>query len=98
VKPAAPAAPAARADSTVFGVGVASYLDKDRAERELARITQLAQLEGRVIPYTDSGSMMFRVVVGSYPTNGAAEHAASELMARYGFSEARPLLVARIKR
>jgi hypothetical protein len=90
-----PATPAARPDTLVYGIGVASYLDRDRALQELNRLTALSQLPGQIVPFNSSGTTMFRVVLGRYASNGSATRAASDFVAKYGVSEAQPLLLSR---
>jgi cell division septation protein DedD len=94
-KPATPITPAARPDTLVYGIGVASYLDQDRATQELTRLTALSSLPGQVVPFNSSGTTMFRVVLGRYASNGSANRAASDFVAKYGVSEAQPLLLSR---
>jgi type II secretory pathway predicted ATPase ExeA len=93
--PPAAARPSARPDTLVFGIGVASYLDRDRATQELDRMTALSGLPGQVVPYNSSGTTMFRVVVGQYASHASATSAASDFVAKYGVSEAQPLLLSR---
>jgi cell division protein FtsN len=88
---------AARTDSLVFCVGVSSFIERTQAEVERDRVAVLTGLPGRVVPYRDGANTMYRVVVGTYPSNGAAEKAATSLMAQYGLAEAQPLLLDRIK-
>ncbi len=89
------AATAARPDTLVFGIGVASYLDQDRAGQELARLSVLSGLRGRVVAFNNGGTTMFRVVLGHYPSNASAMRAASDFVAKYGVNEAQPLLLSR---
>ncbi len=95
---ATPPAAAAYPDSLVYGLSVASYLDRDRAELERQRLAKASGLPAAVLPYRDAGSTKFRVVIGRYPSNAAAENAALALMESLGVDEARPLLLPRAKR
>jgi hypothetical protein len=87
-KPAAAPASAPRTDGPVFGVGIAHYLDQDRAKLERDHYAGATNLPAIVVPYQDGGATLYRVVLGKYPTNAAAERAATNLMAHYGVPEA----------
>ncbi len=87
-KPAPGPATAPRTDGPVFGVGIAHYLDQDRANLERDRYAGETKLPAIVVPYKDGGATLYRVVLGKYPTNAAAERAATNLMAHYGVPEA----------
>jgi hypothetical protein len=95
-KPVASAKPATAAgDSVIYGLGVASYLDRDRAEQERARLAAASGLPSSVVPFSEDGTAKFRVVIGHYPSNNAAENAALALMEKLGINEARPLVLSR---
>ena len=70
-----PAAEAKSTDTTpdsgtFFGIGVASYLDIDKAREEKDKFVQSTTLPGDVVPYEDDGSTMYRVVLGKWATAG----------------------------
>ena len=67
---------------TYFGIGVSSYLEVDRAREEKDRLVGATSLPGLVMPYTDEGSTMYRVVLGKWATAGDAERASNALMER----------------
>jgi type II secretory pathway predicted ATPase ExeA len=93
-KPAAAKAAEPESD-TVFGIGVASYLDIDRAREEKDRFAQATTLPSVVVPYNDEGSTMYRVVLGRWATAGDAERAANALMEKGAITEARVLAIPR---
>ena len=74
--------------STYFGLSVASYLDIDRAREEKDKFVQSTTLPGIVMPYTDEGSTMYRIVLGRWASAGDAERASNALMERGLISEA----------
>lgn len=82
-------------DTLVFGIGVGSYLDRDRARAERDLLSARSGLPGQVIAFKSSGTTMFRIVLGRYPSNAAATRAASEFVETYGVDEAQPLLLSR---
>jgi len=73
---------------TFFGIGVASYLDIDKAREEKDKFVQSTTLPGDVVPYEDDGSTMYRVVLGKWATAGDAERASTALMERGLITEA----------
>ena len=77
------------ANESHFGVGVAAYLDADRARVEKDRLSRDTTLPGQVVPFRDGGTTMYRVVVGRWSTSGDAEKAANALMERGLINEAR---------
>lgn len=85
--------PAVAADADAgaahYGVGVAAYLDADRARVEKDRLSRDTTLPGQVMPFKDGGTTMYRVVVGRWATSGDAEKAANALMERGLINEAR---------
>jgi cell division septation protein DedD len=95
-KPATAAA-TAKPDTVVFGISVAAYLDRDRAVQERDKLATSTGLAGVVLPFNNAGTTMYRVVLGHYPSNGAATRAASDFVAKYGVNEAQPVLVSRSK-
>jgi len=78
---------------TYFGIGVASYLDMDRAREEKDKFVQSTTLPGEVVPYADEGTTMYRVVLGKWATAGDAERASNALMERGLISEAHVVTV-----
>jgi len=78
---------------TYFGIGVASYLDMDRAREEKDKFVQSTTLPGEVVPYMDEGSTMYRVVLGKWATAGDAERASNALMERGLITEAHVVTV-----
>jgi type II secretory pathway predicted ATPase ExeA len=73
---------------TFFGIGVASYIDIDKAREEKDKFVQSTSLPGDVVPYDDEGSTMYRVVLGKWATAGDAERASTALMDRGLITEA----------
>ena len=90
-----PANKSAGPDTLVFGISVGSYLDRDRARAERDLLSARTGLPGQVIPFSSSGTTMFRIVLGRYPSNAAATRAASEFVETYGVDEAQPVLISR---
>ncbi|MBK7368630.1 MAG: SPOR domain-containing protein [Candidatus Eisenbacteria bacterium] len=86
------AAPAA-APSSVFGIGVAAFLDRDRAEAERARLSGATGLEANIYPFRDGTTTMYRLVLGRFTSNAAAERKANELMQKDLVREARVMVV-----
>ena len=84
-----PADSSATSDAIHYGVGVASFLDADRARIEKDRLTRDTTLPGLVLPYHDAGTTMYRVVLGRWPATADAEQAANALMERGLINEAR---------
>jgi type II secretory pathway predicted ATPase ExeA len=81
--------------NTNFGIGVASYLDIDRAREEKDKFVQATTLPGVVIPFSEDGSTMYRVVLGRWATSGDAERASNALMERGLITEARVVMIPR---
>ena len=73
----------AAASSTHFGLGVAAYLDADRAREEKERLARDTGLPGMVLPYRDEGTTMYRVVLGRWSKTADAEKAANSLNGKY---------------
>lgn len=93
--PPAEPAPAASVSerATHFGVGVASFLDADRARGEKDRLSRDTTLPGMVMPFRDAGTTMYRVVLGRWGTAADAEKAANALMERGLINEARVVTI-----
>jgi len=83
----------AAASSTHFGLGVAAYLDADRAREEKERLARDTGLPGMVLPYRDEGTTMYRVVLGRWSKTADAEKAANSLMEQGLINEARVVTV-----
>jgi hypothetical protein len=81
--------------NTNFGIGVASYLDIDRAREEKDKFVQSTTLPAVVVPFAEDGSTMYRVVLGRWATSGDAERAANALMERGLITEARVVMIPR---
>ncbi len=81
----------------MYGLGVAAYLDRDRAEEKRAELAARGGLPATIVPFDDGGTTRYRIIVGRYPSNAAAENAALGVMTKLGVSEARPLLLSRGK-
>ncbi len=98
-KPAQSARPRAAATTQPlvrrFGISVGTYLDRSRAEAELARVTGASGLSGRLAPVPQNGVTMYAVMIGEFATRGAAVRQASDLIARGLVDEAR--IVARTR-
>lgn len=90
--PAAAATPTA-APSSVFGIGVAAFLDRDRAEAERTRLAGATGLEANIYPFRDGTTTMYRLVLGRFTSNAAAERKANDLMQRDLVREARVMVV-----
>jgi len=73
---------------TYYGLGVASYLDIDKAREEKDKFVQSTTLPGMVVPYDDEGTTMYRVVLGKWANTADAERASSALMDRGLITEA----------
>ena len=81
--------------ATLFGIGVVSYLDGDRAKQESDRLAAETSLPTLVLPYRDAGTTMYRVVLGRWASAADAEQNANDLMARGLINEARVVTVPR---
>lgn len=91
-----PRSTAVRRDSSrVYGVAIGAYLDEARAGEERARVADATKMPVRIVPYRDAGVTMYRLVLGNWASESAAENGASDLMARGMVSEARVLLISR---
>jgi hypothetical protein len=78
-----------------FGVGVAEFLDAERASTEKDRLSHDTTLPGVVMPFNDEGTTMYRVVLGRWSTQADAESAASALMERGLINEANVVRIPR---
>jgi hypothetical protein len=70
-------------------VTVGTFLDRNRAETELARVVGASGLPGRLSEVHQGGVVMHAVVIGEFPSRGAAERQASDLIERGIVDEAR---------
>jgi cell division septation protein DedD len=95
VNPAAAAAPSAAparpATTLEFSIAVGTYLDRSRAESEVARIGGEGSLPGRLVEVPREGVTMYAVIVGAFRDRGSAERKASDLVSRGIVDEARVL-------
>jgi len=87
--PTAAPAVAAAGGKLEFGVSVGAYLDRSRAQTEIARLTAAGITPLRIAPVNSEGVTMHAVVVGAYATRAEAEKAANDLIARDLVDEAR---------
>jgi cell division septation protein DedD len=94
--PATPKPAPARASSgTIYGIAIGNFLDEERANQESARLGDLTGLPGRIVRYTDDGTPMFRVILGNFTDEAAAEHAADRVLAKPGVREAHVVVLAK---
>ena len=92
----APKPPATKATSgTIYGIAIGNFLDEDRANQESARLSGLTSLPGHIVSYTDSGTPMFRVILGNFSDEAAAERAADRVLTRPGVREAHVVVLAK---
>jgi hypothetical protein len=76
-------------------VGVAAFLDADRAATEKDRLTRDTTLPGMVVPFKDGDQTMYRVILGRWSTAADAERAANALLERGLINEAHVIPIAR---
>jgi hypothetical protein len=86
---AVPVPAKAATNDSFFGVGVAAFLDAERAREEKDRLVRDTSLPGVVMPFKDEGTTMYRVVLGHWSTSSDAERAANGLMEKGLINEAR---------
>ena len=72
-----------------FGIVVGTYLDRARAQAEIARIGGASGLPGRITEVRREGATMYAVIIGAFPDRATAERRASELVSRGTVDEAR---------
>lgn len=72
-----------------FSLSVGTYLDRVRAESELARITGASGLTGRIAELLKESTTMYAVIVGAFPDRDTAERSAGELVSSGAVDEAR---------
>jgi cell division septation protein DedD len=75
-----PSAPAAPAEPGPFGLDVGTFLVEDRANSEQQRIATATGLAGKVVTMSEDGSDVYHVIMGSFPTRGAADKKAAALV------------------
>jgi type II secretory pathway predicted ATPase ExeA len=83
--------PIAAATVQEFGLSVGTYLDRARAESELARIGGASGLTGRITDLRKEGTTMYAVIIGAFPDRDTAERKAGELVSSGVVDEARVL-------
>jgi type II secretory pathway predicted ATPase ExeA len=83
------------ANGSHYGVGVAAFLDADRARTEKDRLSRDTTLPGQVVPYQEAGTTMYRVVLGRWTSQEDAEKAANALMERGLINESRVVAIPR---
>jgi type II secretory pathway predicted ATPase ExeA len=88
-KPVVPPPPAAPVTTKEFSLSVGTYLDRARAESELARIGGASGLTGRIAELLKEGTTMYAVIIGAFPDHDTAERKASELVSSGTLDEAR---------
>jgi hypothetical protein len=82
-------------DAPHYGVGVAAYLDEDRARTEGDRLSHDTTLPATLLPFQEAGTTMYRVVLGRWSTTSDAERAANALMDRGLINEAHVVAIPR---
>ena len=75
--------------SRIFGVAVASFLDQGRAEAERGRLAASTKMSAQVRTVVADSVSRYELVLGSFPSQDAAERAASDLITRGLVDEAR---------
>ncbi len=90
-KPTVTTPPAPPATTQEFGLSVGTYLDRARAESELARVRGASGLTGRLAEVLREGTTMYAVIIGAFPDRDTAERKASELVSNGAVDEARVL-------
>ena len=74
-----------------FSLSVGTYLDRARAESELARIGGASGLTGRIAEVRKEDTTMYAVILGAFPDRDSAERKAGELVSSGAVDEARVL-------
>ena len=90
-----PPPPTRRTSSNIYGIAIGNYLDEERANQESARLADLTGMPGHILRYADDGTPMFRVILGNFSDEAAAERAADRLLARPGVREARVVVLVK---
>jgi hypothetical protein len=92
-KPAVSApAESSRVDVPGFGLEVASFIVRERAQAERKRLTAAGR-NARIVTGWDNGAAAYRVVVGPFPTAADAERAADQMLERGLVNQARVVTV-----
>jgi hypothetical protein len=88
---AAPEPPAATppVPATTFALSVGTYLNEARAREEQSKLSAGTNFTASVSTVQEDNVSMYRVMMGEFPTRGAAERAASDLISRGLVDEAR---------
>ncbi len=94
--PVAAATPAPQ-DSIAWGIVVAQYMNEDRAKAERDRLTAATQLPGRLLTYRDSGVQMYRLVLGKFRSESAAETRAGALLSTGAVEQASVVSLGRTR-
>ncbi len=90
-KPVVATPPAAPVTAQEFSLSVGTYLDRARAESELARIAGASGLTGRIADLRKEGTTMYVVILGAFTARDTAERKAGELVSSGTVDEARVL-------
>jgi hypothetical protein len=90
-KPIVVAPPAVPRTTQEFSLSVGTYLDRARAESELARVAGASGLTGRIAELPKEDTMMYVVLLGAFPNRDAAVRKAGELVSSGTVDEARVL-------
>ena len=90
-KPIVVTPPAAPVTTQEFSLSVGTYLDRARAESELARIAGASGLTGRIAEVRKEDTTMYAVILGAFPNRDTAERKAGELVSSGAVDEARVL-------
>jgi hypothetical protein len=72
-----------------FGIAVGTYLDRTRAQAEVARLEAAGVSPIRIAAVPSEGVTMHAVIVGAYANRSAAEREANGLIERGLVDEAR---------
>jgi cell division septation protein DedD len=83
------AIPAAPVTTQEFGIVVGTFLDRARAQSEIARIGGASGLTGRLAGMRREGTTMYVVIIGAFPDRATADRKAGELVSRGTVDEAR---------
>jgi cell division septation protein DedD len=75
--------------ATTFALSVGTYLNEARAREEQSKLSAGTNFTASVSTVQEDNVSMYRVMMGEFPTRGAAERAASDLISRGLVDEAR---------
>jgi len=90
-KPIVVTPPATPVTTLEYSLSVGTYLDRARAESELARIAGASGLTGRIAELRKEDTTMYAVILGAFPVRDTAERKAGELVSSGTVDEARVL-------